>query len=1579
MAINSRTAAVIGGGLLGAYTSDITDNPLTGLVSTAISAGVGGMMILPERDVKRMADVVTGVKQDKTSLRGRADSGLTKESESLRSKFIDRLNSFDQFKDNAPQVQELMKYNMRHITDFEKDSVGFVNTLKQLDDDRLIKQLMPLLSDESFKSVNTLDTRAGRVTEYETTIKGNSNAEKIDRLAKIFEKKMGNSIEEAHEKAAEIVNRSTGLIKVRDGTVTIGDINDNGKQVTIPITGYDSNQVRYHNAGNGKATSVKGFTPYALDFAEGRSVIENGVERRIGFNELKRGMAPEMMLKFLGKDAPISSILPDIKSLFQYDAREVGNELFTGDNFQAKSPSFINNSNQTDYSRIRNLDLTGKINPNKPLRDLQALTDDPNKRSEVAYVRSELAYADKSSHTSSLGVSSSTATTLQSGDMHTISMFPPMERNVSGSVLRDTEPTNKTLGTKALHEVFGDTGSKSLYSSAQVVSKLDVMDAEAFNKVTSIITGDNSKVLGDGFGLFNMAHDKVLSNRTMSDIVIPRGNGTLISHPELAEALSGNVSEYLQKNGPISIGQDSLGYDKFGKELKLGNQYSSGQIESAFINKSNDLVLRTKSVFNPNEEGLVKFFSVGSKALAAGVEEDNFRLLTALGSLMNEGKVNYAGNRLNITDNDLAKRYGTSLTNKQMQALAQDQQFLQNHGRSNVTLITDATKTGMSDLQKFVRNDGLSSAEAELIEKAGINKLIKDTGKRASSVITGYLTFETKAAEDLTAHLTAKLIRPLQDLKHGRKEDVARIQSYAQSGLVEQDFLSNYSRSSPEDRSKLLQKAISSVSGAFRSSLNSDNFINTLTKDNAMSNLHKFVDASGIADDIQSGFSSAVGSTHRGSSMVGAGNAARMSWNANKQLKDSGFTREQLSWFGKTDEGIVYELLSLTDESKRGRNSINSSIRGREKDVESILSNGIPETRLNRLQTAVDGFDMKGDYLTYDLNFDKSSTKSLNFGIISTNRGGKYEFKDTEIIKKLDKYRLDIMSLDISLNGAEKSRRKVIEDQLMSVITEYEGFKKSAFSGDNNLLKNAASLYSDKSAITVAQPIGGAAQKFIEDIEFDGSKKYKDIANHMFISEDGLSSIAEKVGIKRKNIVRNAIGNTGLTQVGYNDAQGKFVPFSALVTREPAQGALSSEFMELILDPSIKGGSKSLYAAPKQYGWTVGKSGDFDQDTIQTLYSKLSREEFDSMSTRAATLREEQKPYLNQQKEMSPKGVTKAVSSLSDFKSPDELNSYMITADYKGKVRKIFAPMATTLASNYTAAIALDVGSNKDKLTLGRIATYKSVENLLKSSHIDTKNFMNNSQDIEKLKLARDKFITSGDAGQYKGILQSHLPGVLGFGASGNAETDRTIMEAVDLITGAEVNHARSVSRQALTPMDMNTKQSKKGFESTLFEIMDNLDMFDLNKGIDIKRSPSQLYNNLNDAIVESVKKNKNLLLAGGAALVGVNLLGRSEPSFSDSRANMRQHSSQMLQTPTDPESVQTGIETNKTKSNYIQPNSYNNSKSVQVQGDFVDQGYNNYNQFNSALSPNIDPSRSLSSAIYGGDIRSARLELSDL
>lgn len=58
------------------------------------------------------------------------------------------------------------------------------------------------------------------------------------------------------------------------------------------------------------------------------------------------------------------------------------------------------------------------------------------------------------------------------------------------------------------------------------------------------------------------------------------------------------------------------------------------------------------------------------------------------------------------------------------------------------------------------------------------------------------------------------------------------------------------------------------------------------------------------------------------------------------------------------------------------------------------------------------------------------------------------------------------------------------------------------------------------------------------------------------------------------------------------------------------------------------------------------------------------------------------------------------------------------------------------------------------------------------------------------------------------------------------------------------------------------------------------------------------MYNNLGDAIVDTFKKNKGLLIGGAAALVGINLLGQSDPSLKSLDVMLRCILQKMLTAP---------------------------------------------------------------------------------
>ena len=70
MAFNTKTASILTGGALGAYTSDITDDPLSGLISTGIGATMGGFMKVPSFSIKEMSKVTIGPSVDMSLIDG---------------------------------------------------------------------------------------------------------------------------------------------------------------------------------------------------------------------------------------------------------------------------------------------------------------------------------------------------------------------------------------------------------------------------------------------------------------------------------------------------------------------------------------------------------------------------------------------------------------------------------------------------------------------------------------------------------------------------------------------------------------------------------------------------------------------------------------------------------------------------------------------------------------------------------------------------------------------------------------------------------------------------------------------------------------------------------------------------------------------------------------------------------------------------------------------------------------------------------------------------------------------------------------------------------------------------------------------------------------------------------------------------------------------------------------------------------------------------------------------------------------------------------------------------------------------
>ena len=1612
MRINNSHAA-LAGAVTAAYASDIVDNPVTGLMSAGIGFGVGSLLALPQESLVQMAETLV-VKQDDRFIKSRINSSMSREQQSFQSTFNRTINNNIKapnnnrinFEENLKAISTKLKNDGIIVPKLEDGRKEFLESLKGLPYFTQ-KSISPLLSNNKLSLFNTYSVDANRIVNTELNIKSTLSREsKISALKNIFVQEMNNPIAEAEEKAKMIIDRTgTGNISIKAGVVSFNDINDENRRVNLPITSYDKNGVRYHNAGNGKAQAVKGFSPHGLILSQmGGKYILDGVEKTVTADDIRKGMSPEMILKYANKESRITSILPSITSNFMYDANEVSSDL--GKNFVATSPQFINTSNQVNYGTVLNVDQNGKVRADSPLRELKTSSTEKGMDSESVKVRKYLTNNGFGVE-NLLGISNNDSTSIQGLNMSTISVFTPMERNITGASIRETSPVNKGYGIKSIHEIFKN--SNILYSSSQVYDKIDIKDTNTFNSFLNQLTKSSNNTLGDGFGLYNRSHNSSIMNKSPLNINIPLDNNTIISNGNLLKALeNGNIEQYLNNN-PLDINNQPIAYNKDGSAIKLHDRFSSGTLTKAFKDSKGNLVLQGHGYFDPATEDSVKFFSVGSKAQAGGLDNNMFKTSAAFGLELNKGNIELNTNgTVTIKSGEFAGTHSID----SLSTLGGGRFINQAEG---ITLITDSNNTGAKELNKMFSNVEYGDS---ILKSARVPSLLK--GDRSTALLTAYALSETKGAEDISASIIDRLYSPLIKAREtgiNTPEFIRHMENLSNRNLIPSFNIDDLNGNKRND---ILVNSSSILSRRINQTFNNKNYIKN--RERFTNQMRQLIDASGLVEDILQGRSSFIASTQTGAAIVGAGKEAKMSWTALKQLRLSGHKIEDLESFGKIDKNVLYELLSLEGEGSRSK--LSQNVNGLE--LESILRDKLPEER-SKAFSNVFGTKLDSNYISYNLGYDTGTIKSLNFGLNSTARVGVYDLEGKRILKELDKSKLNILSLDNEYSKAKgnKSLRESVKRQLDLAMSEYDTLRKTAITGENSLLKSAISLYSELGQTKVAAPIGGQSAKFVNTLERDSTGKIKTIVDKAFISKDHLEDILKKfksvgrtgsyledpliagrtasykVGNKRDGYsiktfdIPDSIHTQSQLQAfansqGYKklkakyhedlflptfmDAHGKSVPLHAAITREPSQGIFTSLIADLVVDRTLKTGVNTFHTVEGQAAFGAA-SLDFDFDAPQMLlgdvtdsatYNRLKQTQSKVFNEASSTFE-----FLH---ELSPKGDEKPVRSITSFNSIEDFNEYSYTADIKGKIRKIHSPAVTSLAINYVDAINMSEGITSETKASVRVASYRLVENLLKSSHLDTANFLNTEQPIDILRLARDEFINkAGSSSEYKKVLLEQLPKALGFDGEDNTK-NKWISDVVEHIADSEVNYSKRIDRRGNTPLDFNRIANQLGGDESVRQILSSSGLFETESVIS-KASAGQLYNNLGDAIVDTFKKNKGLILGGAAALVGINLIGQSEPSFEQSRRNAIMPTSKMLTVPKEDIDDMTVMPMSQS-SNYIMPKSFT-SRNVDVSANRTDQYQSDYSNIGSYEM--FDPMKSLNDSIFGGGFRSGNIKITDL
>jgi len=1233
-------------------------------------------------------------------------------------------------------------------------------------------------------------------------------------------------------------------------------------------------------------------------------------------------------------------------------------------------------------------------------------------------------------------ISLNNTTTLSGIDFQAIAPLSMNQRGATAVGVRDMLASNRSQDFNLLSEIY--TGFESQFASSNVFNRLDVRDKTTYNKLLTDILG-TSRVLADGAGFFNSALETTekFSAEVSDRLVLGRQqNGSLLIKDERlaslletyknsgrttglnedfirdfnrAEATRSYVQAFKERNPntrkfkkadsfedllniyknsrgttrmainnnvsgfEIKAGQ-VLGVDAVGNEIKLHKQYTRAELTGLLLDENGNLLIHSRATFDPKEERIAKLFSEAAKSNLHGMTQNQYGKAATLAVMLNEGLINPLTQSIPEMSGRIMDAYqGVIKSVANGKELTPIQQKIQTAISSDFILAAEDTNTSaITNVLRAKTKEDISEVFSPKGSMQYTDKTLTrmDLGAKSTlreaknAALATLMQSNFKSATDLNLTIASDIFTNFDKVAAGvgNKEE----QEAVKSMLDRFNFNLGDTETTPEEiRSKL-----STI-------LQQSTLASNLTGKNAQeyqTNLYNMM--RGLTDtnleNYASGMIKSVGAVNKGQAVLGVGNRARMSWTAYNQLLKSGFTPQDLSSFGKSDFKTLLELEGIFSErfghSKRIKDlTINSQLGNLGSEVERIITQSAPEARVSKLKTMGIHVDEKAAFISYKLKNPFKELEHLNFNTMTASHSGSHDDGLKVMMKDLEKARLNVFSLDRQLADASEADRGNIRSEYEAAAKKYMKLADNLLKGDNSLVKKAASLVTEQSNISLAMAVGGEASDYI------ASQKTR--PNGVFISEEGLALRTERMGLKASDLVETKIaGYDNLYKIQYKVGD-ELIDLKSLFTREPAQGPLATTYEDLILDRSLEktGNGAHAFVTENHEGFSKGKYLDFDQDTLQELFGKLgSKAEQDVLNIKFEKIQSYLDDIVPLAKFMKVKGANKTIFTPADFEDVADITSFKNTAGIQGRERKSLAGVATRLATNLSEALTMEFDAvSPEKAVRGRFLGHVLVENLLKSAHLSTKEFAKQAEaDIESLSRNRSAYLEGRlTAKQYRTEIEPVYRRSLNLDnpelmAEGKAKLD-TILD--DILT-AEINQAKLVSDKARTPLDIGNSAIRGTTVDKSMEVVANFTPMTSEIDLQGSRSYGRMAREIKVNIASTIKNNKGILGVGAAALALGSIMTRDGAEVSEERERMiRGNGGKMITGPTN---VPMGINTNTTASSYVTPKVQNTGqKSVEVNGDFAE-----YAEYGDA-SNYMDQTAALSSAIFGDNLRTARLE----
>lgn len=678
-----------------------------------------------------------------------------------------------------------------------------------------------------------------------------------------------------------------------------------------------------------------------------------------------------------------------------------------------------------------------------------------------------------------------------------------------------------------------------------------------------------------------------------------------------------------------------------------------------------------------------------------------------------------------------------------------------------------------------------------------------------------------------------------------------------------------------------------------------------LTNNNIRQNdIDFFVRSSKFTDDIRKTKVNISSLNRRAIGETGAGLTDKsMSWNAQLQLLNNGYTHEDLDHFGKFNRGSYNDLLALTGMGEHHADAINDKLDYSRNAVFKNAFNALPEERRDMFKRLGINSGKSVDF--YNLSYiPNGSFRSIPIIYDETRLFDSYEKGGVETNKRAVGLMYDIIQSDMELAHTKDSdTRKAIQERLDLLHSRLQGHIEPSLSGSTSAGKAALTREGAASMQATVGAINGSFSDFLAD-----EKAASRHTSYVAVSEHGALKRLQLAGLDVKSIDElnekhmERIGNTSLYRLKLDENS----PFFGIVNREPATGPLSARLAEYIVDKSIynsKGAKDSLFIKSEDLIYKYFQFGDYDFDNVTEYYmqdmmqvDKATRENI--LAKGRATALE----YGSLERFASKLGVKNNKSSKMDsLFDVLEKNLHSITSeedwyttylDYLNKksgqagLRKIVSPSVTMLSASLNNSLMRQFGDNHDEgVKAARVLTHYFVENLLKAQHASADK-AGSATVAEDLANAREKYFR-GQASQsfYTDMLEKQLKEMLQNHDPKSKEYELGL-DAINKIVSAETTY---MTDAPINPMEMGKANRDKEFSEKLKNLKDMVNGKEQGKTVinrvavedaDIASLSKEGYDRFKNITKQMFHNNKKALALGAAGIAGVTLAFQDKPDY---------------------------------------------------------------------------------------------------